>query len=173
VVRGNIFLIGPMGAGKSTVGRQLARALGRDFFDSDKEIEKRTGVSISWIFEMEGEAGFRIREQKIIEELTLLNDIVLATGGGAILAEENRRALRSRGNVVYLSATADQLFRRTAKDKKRPLLQTDDPKKQIEELLALRDPLYSSVADVELRTGEQSIQHAVTQVIEQLEALVK
>lgn len=160
-----------MGAGKSTVGRQLARALNRDFFDSDKEIEKRTGVSISWIFEMEGEEGFRVREQKVIDELSSLKDIVLATGGGAILAEENRRVLRARGHVVYLSASIEQLFRRTAKDKTRPLLQTEDPKQQIADLLAKRDPLYTSVADVVLRTGEQSIQHAVTAIIKQLEEL--
>ena len=169
MVSGNIFLVGPMGAGKSTVGRQLAKSLGRDFFDSDKEIEKRTGVSISWIFEMEGEAGFRAREQKVIDDLTQLKDIVLATGGGAVLSEDNRRALRSRGNVIYLSASAEQLFRRTSKDKTRPLLQTEDPKKQITALLAERDPLYQNVADIELRTGDQSIQHAVSEVIKQLE----
>lgn len=169
MVSGNIFLVGPMGAGKSTVGRQLAKALGRDFYDSDKEIEKRTGVSISWIFEMEGEVGFRAREKKVIDDLTKLKDIVLATGGGAILSEDVRMALRSRGNVVYLSASAEQLFRRTAKDKTRPLLQTEDPKQQIIDLLAERDPLYQKVADVELRTGDQSIQHAVSEVIKQLE----
>lgn len=158
-----------MGAGKSTVGKQLARMLGRDFYDSDKEIEKRTGVSISWIFEMEGEEGFRVREQKMIDELTKLKDIVLATGGGAVLSEDTRRALRSRGNVVYLSASAEQLFQRTAKDKTRPLLQAEDPKQQIIDLLTEREPLYTSVADVELRTGEQSIQHAVSEVIKQLE----
>jgi len=169
VVSGNIFLVGPMGAGKSTVGRQLAKTLGRDFYDSDKEIEKRTGVSISWIFEMEGEAGFRAREQKVIDDLSQLKDIVLATGGGAVLSDDNRRALRSRGNVVYLSASAEQLFRRTSKDKTRPLLQTDDPKQQITDLLEQRSPLYESVADIELRTGSQSIQHAVSEVIKQLE----
>ena len=169
MVSGNIFLVGPMGAGKSTVGRQLAKSLGRDFYDSDKEIEKRTGVSISWIFEMEGEAGFRAREQKVIDDLTRLKDIVLATGGGAILSDENRRALRSRGNVVYLSASAEQLFRRTSKDKTRPLLQTEDPKEKITLLLEERDPLYKNVADIELRTGDQSIQYAVSEVIKQLE----
>jgi len=171
VVSGSIFLVGPMGAGKSTVGRQLARALGRDFYDSDKEIEKRTGVSISWIFEMEGEEGFRNREQKVIDELSLLKDIVLATGGGAILPDDTRRMLRSRGNVVYLSASAEQLIKRTAKDKKRPLLQTDDPETKIRNLLEERVPLYQSVADIELRTGEQSITHAVKEVINQLEKL--
>jgi shikimate kinase len=160
-----------MGAGKSTVGKQLAKALGRDFFDSDKEIEKRTGVSISWIFEMEGEEGFRIREQKVIDELTSLKDIVLATGGGAILAEENRRVLRSRGHVVYLSASLEQLLRRTSKDKNRPLLQTDDPKQKVKELLEQRGPLYHDVADIELRTGEQSIQHVVSGLVKKLENL--
>ncbi|PHS70046.1 MAG: shikimate kinase AroK [Methylophaga sp.] len=168
---GNIFLVGPMGAGKSTVGRQLAKALGRDFVDSDKEIEQRTGVSISWIFEMEGEAGFRVREQKVIEELSSLKDIVLATGGGAVLDEATRRILRSRGHVVYLTASVEQLFRRTSKDKSRPLLQGDDPKKQIITLLEQRDPLYRDVADIVLRTGDQSIQHAVSDVIKQLEEL--
>ncbi|RKZ80298.1 MAG: shikimate kinase AroK [Gammaproteobacteria bacterium] len=168
---GNIFLVGPMGAGKSTVGRQLARTLGRDFYDSDKEIEKRTGVSISWIFEMEGEEGFRAREQKVIEELSDLKNIVLATGGGAVLAEENRRVLRSRGHVIYLSASVEQLMRRTAKDKSRPLLQTENPKQQIADLLALREQLYLDVADIELRTGEQSIQHVVSGLIKKLEDL--
>lgn len=158
-----------MGAGKSTVGRQLAKALGRDFVDSDKEIEKRTGVSISWIFEMEGESGFRAREQKVIDDLSQLKDIVLATGGGAILSDDNRRILRSRGHVIYLSASPEQLFKRTSKDKSRPLLQTDDPKQKIIDLLTERAPLYESVADIELRTGEQSISHAVTEVIKQLE----
>ena len=162
-----------MGAGKSTVGRYLAKALGRDFYDSDREIEDRTGVSISWIFEMEGEAGFRSREQKAIEQLTGLKDIVLATGGGAILSEENRRVLRSRGHVVYLSASVEQLLRRTAKDKSRPLLQTENPKQQIADLLAKRDPMYRDVADVILKTGEQSIQHVVSGLIQQLEDLGK
>eukprot|EP00581_Thalassiosira_minuscula_P037685 CAMPEP_0184457674 /NCGR_PEP_ID=MMETSP0740-20130409/30731_1 /TAXON_ID=385413 /ORGANISM="Thalassiosira miniscula, Strain CCMP1093" /LENGTH=132 /DNA_ID=CAMNT_0026830121 /DNA_START=92 /DNA_END=487 /DNA_ORIENTATION=- len=131
-----------MGAGKSTIGRQLAKALRKKFYDSDREIEKRTGVSISWIFEMEGEAGFRERESKAIDELTAFDNVVVATGGGAILSEENRNWLRSRGEVVYLSATAEQLYRRTAKDKKRPLLQTGDRRKQIEALMAQRNPLY-------------------------------
>ena len=173
MIASNIFLVGPMGAGKSTVGKQLAKSLGRDFFDSDKEIERRTGVSISWIFEMEGETGFRAREQKVIEELTDKKNIVLATGGGAILSADNRRALRSRGYVVYLSASVDQLLRRTGKDKNRPLLQTSEPKQQIAELLAFRDPLYKDVADIELRTGDQSIQYVVSGLIKKLEDLDK
>ncbi len=157
-----------MGAGKSTIGRQLAKALHKKFYDSDREIEKRTGVSISWIFEMEGEAGFRERETKAIEELTAFDNVVVATGGGAVLSEENRKWLRSRGEVVFLSATAEQLYRRTAKDKKRPLLQTGDRRKQIEALMAQRDPLYQDVADIIIKTGEQSIQHTVNDVIKKL-----
>ena len=171
MIASNIFLVGPMGAGKSTVGKQLAKALGRDFYDSDKEIEKRTGVSISWIFEMEGEDGFRLREQKVIDELTELKNIVLATGGGAVLAEQNRRALRSRGYVIYLSASVEQLLRRTNKDKNRPLLQTDKPKDTITDLMAERAPLYQDVADIELRTGDQSIQYVVSELIKQLDKL--
>jgi len=168
LIAGNIFLVGPMGAGKSTIGRQLAKALHRKFYDSDKVIEQRTGVSISWIFEMEGEAGFRERETKAIEELTALENVVVATGGGAVLSAENRDFLRERGHVVYLSASCEQLYRRTARDKKRPLLQTGDRRKQIEQLLATRDPLYRDVADIVLKTGDQSIQHTVNEVIKQL-----
>ena len=171
MIASNIFLVGPMGAGKSTVGKQLAKSLGRDFYDSDKEIEKRTGVSIAWIFEMEGEAGFRLRERKVIDELTELKNIVLATGGGAVLAEENRRVLRSRGYVVYLSASVEQLLRRTNKDKNRPLLQTGQPEDKITGLMAERAPLYKDVADIELRTGDQSIQYVVSGLIKQLESL--
>ena len=171
MIASNIFLVGPMGAGKSTVGRQLAKSLGRDFYDSDREIEKRTGVSIAWIFEMEGEAGFRLRERKVIDELTELKNIVLATGGGAVLAEENRRVLRSRGYVVYLSASVEQLLRRTNKDKNRPLLQTGQPEDKITGLMAERAPLYKDVADIELRTGDQSIQYVVSGLIKQLESL--
>jgi shikimate kinase len=168
LIAGNIFLVGPMGAGKSTIGRQLAKALHRKFYDSDKVIEQRTGVSISWIFEMEGEAGFRERETKAIEELTALENVVVATGGGAVLSAENRDFLRERGHVIYLSASCEQLYRRTARDKKRPLLQTGDRRKQIEQLLATRDPLYRDVADIVLKTGDQSIQHTVNEVIKQL-----
>jgi shikimate kinase len=171
VITSNIFLIGPMGAGKSTVGKQLAKALGRDFYDTDKEIERRTGVSISWIFEMEGESGFRQREQKVLDELSQLKNIVLATGGGIVLPEENRRMLRSRGYVVYLSTSIEQLLRRTNKDKNRPLLQTDNPRETVKALMAERTPLYQGVADIELRTGEQSIQYVVSGLVNQLEQI--
>ena len=160
-----------MGAGKSTVGKQFAKALGRDFYDTDREIERRTGVSISWIFEMEGESGFRQREQKVLDELSQLKNIVLATGGGIVLAEENRRMLRSRGYVVYLSTSIEQLLRRTNKDKNRPLLQTDNPKETVKKLMAERAPLYQDVADIELRTGEQSIQYVVSGLVKQLEQI--
>ena len=160
-----------MGAGKSTVGKQLAKALGRDFYDTDKEIERRTGVSISWIFEMEGESGFRQREQKVLDELSQLKNIVLATGGGIVLPEENRRMLRSRGYVVYLSTSIEQLLRRTNKDKNRPLLQTDNPRETVKALMAERTPLYQGVADIELRTGEQSIQYVVSVLVNQLEQI--
>ena len=160
-----------MGAGKSTVGKQLAKALGRDFYDTDKEIERRTGVSISWIFEMEGESGFRQREQKVLDELSQLKNIVLATGGGIVLPEENRRMLRSRGYVVYLSTSIEQLLRRTNNDKNRPLLQTDNPRETVKALMAERTPLYQGVADIELRTGEQSIQYVVSGLVNQLEQI--
>lgn len=157
-----------MGSGKSTIGRQLAKALRRKFYDSDKVIEQNTGVTISWIFEREGEQGFRERESKAIDELTSLENIVLATGGGAILAEQNREWLKSRGVVVYLSATVEQLYRRTARDKKRPLLQTGNRRKQIESLLEIRDPLYRRAADIIVQTGEQSVQHTVNEVMKKL-----
>jgi|TARA_R110002050_G_scaffold111825_2_gene225830 shikimate kinase len=170
VISGNIFLVGPMGSGKSTIGRQLAKKLHRKFFDSDREIEKRTGVSISWIFEMEGEEGFREREQKVIDELSAMDNIVMATGGGAVLAEANRRNL-ARGKVVYLAATAEQLYRRTSRDTSRPLLQVGDRRQQIKQLMAQRDPLYREVADVVLQTGEQSVTRTVNAVIKQLQQL--
>src|SRR6056297_3577343 len=157
-----------MGAGKSTIGRQLAKALHKKFYDSDKVIEQRTGVSISWIFEMEGEAGFREREARTIEELSGLDNIVMATGGGVVLSEKNRDWLRRRGHVIYLSATAEQLYRRTARDKKRPLLQNGDRRQKINQLLEQRDPLYREVADIVLKTSDQSIQHTVNEVIKKL-----
>jgi shikimate kinase len=148
----NIIFVGPMGAGKTTIGKQLARALGRTFYDSDRVIEERTGANIPLIFEMEGEEGFRRREKAIIAELTNKQDIVLATGGGVILDPENRDQITRQGFVIYLSAPLEQLFNRTAKDKNRPLLQTPDPRKKLEEILSVRDPLYREVADVVIET---------------------
>lgn len=148
----NIIFVGPMGAGKTTIGKQLARQLGRIFYDSDRVIEERTGANIPLIFEMEGEEGFRRREKAIIAELTNKQDIVLATGGGVVLDPENRDQITRQGFVIYLKAPLEQLFNRTAKDKNRPLLQTPDPRKKLEEILSVRDPLYREVADVVIET---------------------
>ncbi len=167
----NIFLVGPMGAGKSTVGRQLSRALKKRFIDSDKAIEERTGASIALIFDVEGEEGFRRREHAIIDELTALDDIVLATGGGAVLHEDNRAALRSRGFVVYLSAPLELLVERTARDRSRPLLQTDDPAARVAELLEARDPVYRQVADLVVQTDRRSARHVVREIQNRLETL--
>lgn len=164
----NIFLIGLMGAGKTTIGRQLAQALGREFIDSDHEIEARTGVNIPLIFELEGESGFREREAAVIDELTARENIVLATGGGAVLREENRRHLKQRGTVVYLQAGVEQLLERTRKDKNRPLLQTADPQACLQALLAEREPLYLQLADMVVHTGQGNIRHLVESILEKL-----
>ncbi|MFV0276176.1 MAG: shikimate kinase AroK [Parahaliea sp.] len=142
-----VFLVGPMGAGKSTIGKYLAQHLKLGFADTDTEIEERTGADIPWIFDVEGEAGFRDREQQVVEEMTLWDNIVLATGGGVVMRPENRRALGSRGFVIYLHATVDEQVRRTRRDRKRPLLQAGDPQQILRELMALRDPLYREIAD--------------------------
>jgi shikimate kinase len=146
----SIFLVGMMGAGKTTVGRLLAQALGWDFVDADRVLEARNGVPVSTIFELEGEEGFRQREVALIDELTRASRCVLATGGGAVLREENRRALHERGFVVYLKVGVDEVLRRTRRDTTRPLLQTPDPRARVQELLALREPLYESVAHLTL-----------------------
>jgi shikimate kinase len=166
---GNFFLVGLMGAGKTTVGRSLARATGKTFYDSDHEIEARTGVRIPTIFELEGEAGFRGREHAVIEELVTMKDIVLATGGGAVLNPENRANLRRGGFVIYLRASVDDLYMRTAHDKNRPLLQTANPKQRLAELFEARDPLYREVADLVVDTSRQTVQHLTHQLLQQLE----
>lgn len=153
-----IFLVGLMGAGKTTVGKALARDLGLEFVDADQELQRRTGVTIPVIFDIEGEQGFRDREAALLEELTRRDGIVLATGGGAVLREDNRDRLRSRGVVVYLRAAIDDLWARTRHDRNRPLLQTADPRRRLTELLAERDPLYAEVADVVVDTSRQSVQ---------------
>lgn len=159
-----IFLVGLMGAGKTTVGRQLARALGLPFYDSDREIERRTGVDIPLIFDIEGEEGFRKREKSMIDELTSRDDIVLATGGGAILDCDNRKMLSERGIVIYLQASVDQLFKRTCKDQKRPLLQTEDPKAKLEELSSLREPMYLEIANMTVKTDESTIKKIINDI---------
>ncbi len=166
----NIFLVGLMGAGKTTIGRQLARKLGMRFVDSDHEIEARTGASIPWIFEIEGEASFRRREADMIRELSAQDGLVLATGGGAVLNPASRALLAERGTVVYLRASIGSILQRTAHDKNRPLLQTADPRAKLEELLAQRDPLYREIADLVIDTGRPNVQSMVQIILDQLVA---
>ena len=161
---GNIFLVGLMGAGKTTIGKLLAKRLKKTFIDTDHEIEHRTGVRIPLIFELEGEAGFRERESALIRELTQRQDIVLATGGGAVLRKENRDALMQNGTVVYLNAKIEDLWQRTQHDKNRPLLQTQDPKAKLTELFIQRDPLYREIADMVITSGQQNVQHAAREL---------
>jgi shikimate kinase len=165
---GSLFLTGPMGAGKSTIGRQLSRQLKMAFFDSDREIERRTGVDIPLIFELEGEPGFRKRERLIIDELTSLPNIVLATGGGAILDPDNRRHLSGRGVVIYLHASVNQQLARTKHDRNRPLLQTDDPRQRLEDLMRVRDPLYREIANLVIETDGKRVMAVVNQIIRKL-----
>ncbi|WP_345250947.1 shikimate kinase [Pigmentiphaga soli] len=154
-----------MGAGKTTIGRALARALGRRFVDVDQLIEERCGVRIPTIFELEGEAGFRRRETGAIDECSRMEGVVLATGGGAVLSAENRRLLAQRGIVIYLRARAEELYQRTRHDRNRPLLQTADPLGRIVELLAQREPLYEEVADVVVDTGRSSVPRLVQRIL--------
>jgi len=160
----SIFLVGPMGSGKTAVGRQLARRLGYRFVDSDAEIERRTGVDIPFIFEKEGEAGFRLREREAVGELTGQGGIVLATGGGAVLAEESRQRLAERGVVVYLETTVDQQLARTRHSRHRPLLYTEDPRGRLESLMAEREPLYRSIAAITVRTDGRKVGSVVDEV---------
>lgn len=159
-----------MGAGKTTIGRQLANELGLEFFDSDHEIENRTGVTVTHIFDIEGESGFRKRETAILDELTAKKGIVLATGGGAILKPENRQFLMSRGTTIYLYANIDTLLERTAKDRNRPLLQTGNPQEKLRELFELRDPLYRETADIIIDTANDSVRLAVKEIQEKIQA---
>ncbi len=167
----NIFLIGPMGAGKSTIGRQLARELKLEFLDTDREIEERSGADIPWIFDVEGEAGFRKREANMISELTEYRDLVMATGGGAVELSENRQHLSARGTVVYLFATVEQQLERTSKDKNRPLLQSEDPEQVLRDLFVHRHALYEETADIQVATGAQNPRLLVAEIIKQIEAI--
>jgi len=164
----NVFLVGPMGSGKSAVGRQLARRLGYRFVDSDAEIERRTGVDIPFIFEKEGEVGFRLREREVIDELTGEAGIVLATGGGAVLADESRRRLAERGVVVYLETSVDQQLWRTRHGRNRPLLFTEDPRGRLESPMAQREPLYRSVAAITVRTDGRKVGSVVEEIEQRL-----
>lgn len=165
-----VFLVGPMGAGKTTIGRHLARSLGLGFADSDAEIEARTGADIPWIFDVEGEAGFRDREEAVIAEMTAWENTVLATGGGAVLRPANRSALAGRGFVIYLRTTLDEQLRRTRKDRNRPLLQTQDPEATLKRLFSERDPLYRAVADLVIDTDSSSPKTVARRVLDALRA---
>ena len=164
----NIYLIGLMGAGKSTAGKMLARTLGRDFYDSDEEIVHRTGASIPTIFEIEGESGFREREQRMIAELCAKPSVVLGTGGGAVLREANQQVLKNSGWIVYLSTTPERLYNRTRYDRNRPLLQTADPLATLTELYQKRHPIYESLADIVVKTGSGHVTRVVADIIAQL-----
>lgn len=161
---GNIFFVGLMGAGKTTVGKLIAKHLNKNFYDTDHEIERRTGVNIPLIFELEGEVGFRRRESAVIAELTHADNIVLATGGGAVLLAENRMNLKANGTVVYLRANVNELWLRTRNDKNRPLLQTENPREILQKLYEERDPLYQEVASIIVDTGGQAVGNIVHEI---------
>lgn len=168
---GNIFLVGMMGAGKTTVGKLLARQLDKTFIDCDEEIQRRTGVSVTHIFDVEGEAGFRKREAAVIHDLVQHNNLILATGGGAVLIESNRAELSHNGIVVYLKGSVHDLWQRTRHDRNRPLLQTADPLGRLKALYKQRDPLYTELADLIVHSGKQSAQNLVLKLQQQLELL--
>ena len=166
----NIFLIGPMGAGKSTIGRELAERLHLEFFDSDQEIERRTGADIAWVFDLEGEEGFRKREEGVIEDLSEKQGIVLATGGGSVISVQVRNRLSARGIVVYLETTIDKQVARTQRDRRRPLLQTsEEPRTVLENLAVERNPLYEEIADVIVKTDDQSAKVVAHKIVERLD----
>lgn len=167
----NLILVGPMGAGKSTIGRLLAKELRLPFKDSDKEIEQRTGANIPWIFDVEGEQGFRDREEAMLAELCELEGMVLATGGGAVLRDANRRTLHAGGRVIYLHTSVEQQIDRTARDRNRPLLRSSDPGRVLRDLMAIRDPLYREIADVIIETDERPPRLVVQEILQRLQAL--
>jgi len=166
--KNNIYLIGPMAAGKSTIGRLLANKLKRPFLDTDQEIIKCTGVEISLIFELEGEDGFRKRETEKINKLSELKNVVIATGGGAVLREENQKILRASGTVIYLTCSVEQQLNRTRSDTKRPLLQTKNPRQKLEQIMAERAPIYSSLADITVSTERINSKRIILSIMEQL-----
>jgi shikimate kinase len=161
-----VVLVGPMGAGKTTIGKMLAKALKFEFYDSDREIVKRSGADIPWIFDVEGEEGFRHRETLMLEELCEKDGIVLATGGGAILKEENRELISRKGVIVYLKTSVERQYLRTSRDKNRPLLQKDDPKKILTELFEIRNPIYESIADILLVTDKMNPKSIVRHIVQ-------
>ena len=168
----NLFLVGPMGVGKTTIGRLLAKELDLEFVDSDQEIERRAGANIAWIFDVEGEAQFRDRESAMIEELTKRSKVLVATGGGSILRSENRKKLISRGVVVFLDTSLELQIKRTEKDKKRPLLQNDDPEGVLKKLKTERHSSYQEVSDIYVFVGQESSKHIVNSIIKKLETFI-
>ena len=164
----NIILIGPMGSGKSTIGNIIAKRLHRDFKDSDHFIEKRTGVDIARIFDIEGEQGFRDRESNALSELLSKNNRVIATGGGSVLRQENQKLLKQKGYIVFLDTSVDQQMRRLAKDKKRPLLQTENPRQRLEALFDERHPIYLDLADLAIKTDKRVARRLAADIINQL-----
>lgn len=160
----NIYFVGLMGAGKTTIGKLMAKHLGRSFYDTDHEVERRTGVKIPVIFELEGESGFRKRETAVIQDLTKLDNIVMATGGGAVIAEENRRLLQETGTVIYLRGSVNDLWLRMRNDKHRPLLQNVDIRAKLEQLYAERDPFYQQTATLTIDTGKQPANSILRQI---------
>lgn len=170
-MQSNIILVGPMGAGKSSVGKRLAKSLNMKFYDCDKVLEDRMGVAISTIFELEGEAGFRQRETKILEELVHLDNCVIATGGGAVLHNENIHLINTYGITVYLKASVNSQIKRTRHDKKRPLLQTQDRHATLEKLAKQRNPIYEQVADITINTDSQSIGASIEEITKKLNSL--
>ena len=165
----NIILVGPMGSGKTTIGRRLSESLNLDFFDSDHEIIDTTGVSIDHIFDVEGEKGFRARESDVIKKLCNIPNIILATGGGTVLLEENRELIKNSGTVVYLSSSVDQILKRTAKSKTRPLLEkSNNRRKTITEIIETRDPFYKEVASLIINTNEKKLNQVIDEIIESL-----
>ncbi len=164
----NIILIGPMGSGKSTIGQIIAARLDREFIDSDHFIEDKTGVDIPRIFDIEGEEGFRLRETKALQELTARKNIVLATGGGSVIREENRKLLKASGYIIFLDTTVEQQLERLKYDKKRPLLQTENPRERLEALLEQRKPLYIELADLRIPTDGKLTRKVAAEIIPKL-----
>lgn len=164
----NIFLVGPPGAGKTTIGRVLADELKLDFLDSDEEIEQRAGADVAWIFDVEGENGFRIREERVIEELTQRKGVLLSTGGGAILSDKIRKMLAGRGTVIYIDVSIEDQLRRMEKDKRRPLLQTQDKRSVLEDMCQERAPLYDEIADLRVMSDSRSVRAVIKEILEKL-----
>ncbi|PHS72757.1 MAG: shikimate kinase AroK [Cycloclasticus sp.] len=165
----NIYLIGPMAAGKTTVGKLLSKSLDKDCFDTDAEIIKCTGVDIALIFELEGEEGFRKRETDKLRKLAQLNNVVISTGGGIILKEENRKLMRQTGRIIYLQCSVEQQLSRTKFDKKRPLLQVENPKEKLNELMKFRAPVYESIADIIISTNKTNSKNIIREIIQKLD----